>query len=120
MLLLWVRGCAVRVWYVVCDDSLIENGQQTSYGPCGVGADGEVGAEEVCNAAGVSAHVPHHVVARVFRRMMRLRRYMLQSAHVRLLAVDRLMALRRACEFRTGNALRWGECAICVSVLLVC
>ena len=64
--------------------------------------------------------VPSHVVARVFRRMMRLRRYMLQSAHVRLLAVDRLMALRRACEFRTGNTLRWGKCAICGSVLLVC
>jgi hypothetical protein len=64
--------------------------------------------------------VSHHVVARVFRRMMRLWRYMLQSAHVRLLAVDRLMALRRACEFRTGNTIRWGKCAICGSVLLVC
>ncbi len=39
------------VLYVVFDDSLIENGQQTSYGPCGVGAFGGVGAEEVCHAA---------------------------------------------------------------------
>jgi hypothetical protein len=53
--------------------------------------------------------VPYHVVARVFRRMMRLRRYMLRSVHVRLLAVDRLMALRRACEFRTNNTIRWGK-----------
>ncbi len=36
--------------------------------------------------------VPSHVVALVFRRMMRLRRYMLRSAHVRLLAVDRLVS----------------------------
>ncbi len=105
------------VWYVVCDDSLVENGQQTSYGPCGVGAVGEVGAEEVCNAA---VGVPYHVVARVFRRMMRLRRYMLQSVHVRLLAVDRLMALRRTCKFRTGNTIRWGKCAILGFVLLLC
>jgi hypothetical protein len=54
--------------------------------------------------------VPYHVVARVFRRMMCLRRYMLRSAHVRLLAVDRLMAVRRACEFRTRNTIRWGKC----------
>jgi hypothetical protein len=54
--------------------------------------------------------VPYHVVASVFRRMMRLRRYLLRSAHVRLLAVDRLMALRRACEFRTRNTIRWGKC----------
>ncbi len=52
MWLLWVRGCAVYVLYVVCDDSLVENGQQTSYGPCGVEAVGEVGAEEVRHAAG--------------------------------------------------------------------
>ncbi len=62
--------------------------------------------------------VPSHVVARVFRRMMRLRRYMLRSLHVRLLAVDRLMALRRACEFRTGNTIPWGKCAILGSVRL--
>ncbi len=52
MWLLWARGCAVCVWYGVCDNSLVENGQQRSYGPCGVGAVGGVGAEEVCNAAG--------------------------------------------------------------------
>ena len=62
--------------------------------------------------------VPYHVVARVFRRMMRLRRYMLRSLHVRLLAVDRLMALRRACEFRTRNTIRWGKCVILGTVLL--
>ncbi len=62
--------------------------------------------------------VPYHVVARVFRRMMRLRWYMLQSAHVRLLAVDRLMALRRACEFRIGNSIRWGKCVILCSLVL--
>ncbi len=56
--------------------------------------------------------VPSHVVARVFRRMMRLRRYLLRSLHVRLLAVERLMALRRACEFRTGNTIPWGKCAM--------
>jgi hypothetical protein len=50
--------------------------------------------------------VPYHVVARVFQRMMRLRRYMLRILHVRLLAVDCLMALRRACEFRTRNTIR--------------
>ena len=54
--------------------------------------------------------VPYHVVARVFRRMMRLRRYMLRSAHVRELAVERLLACRRACEFRTGNNIPWGKC----------
>ena len=48
-------------------------------------------------------------VARVFRRMMRLRRYMLRSAHVRALALDRLMACRRACAFRTGTEVRWGK-----------
>ncbi len=62
--------------------------------------------------------VPYHVVARVFRRMMRLRRYMLQSVHVRLLAVDRLMALRRACEFRTRNTIRWGKLVIFLAVRL--
>jgi hypothetical protein len=50
--------------------------------------------------------------ARVFRRMMGLRRYMLQSAHVRALALERLMACRRACEFQTGTALRWGQCVL--------
>ncbi len=63
--------------------------------------------------------VPSHVVARVFRRMMRLRRYMLRSLHVRLLAVERLMALRRACEFRTGNTIPWGKCAMLGSVRLL-
>ncbi len=58
----------------------------------------------------LSLGVPYHVVVRVFRRMMRLRRYMLRSAHVRLLAVERLMALRRACEFGTRNTIRWGKC----------
>ena len=51
-------------------------------------------------------------VSRVFRRMMRLRRYMLRSAHVRALAVERLMACRRACEFRTGTAPRFGKCVL--------
>jgi hypothetical protein len=36
---------------VVFDDSLVENGQQTSYGSCGAGAVGGVGAQEVCDAA---------------------------------------------------------------------
>ena len=54
--------------------------------------------------------VPGPVIALVFRRMMRLWRYMLRSAHVRSLAVDRLLALRRACEFRTGNNIPWGKC----------
>ncbi len=51
MLLLCVRGCSVCVLYVVCDYSLVENGQQTSYGPCCFGAVGGNGAKEVCNAA---------------------------------------------------------------------
>jgi hypothetical protein len=63
--------------------------------------------------------VPCHVVVRVFRRMMRLRRYMLRSVHVRLLAVDRLMALRRACEFRTGNTIRWGKWGASLFVFFV-
>ncbi len=46
-----VRGWSVCVIYVVFDDSLVENGQQTSYRPCGVGVVGRVGPEEVCNAA---------------------------------------------------------------------
>jgi hypothetical protein len=50
-------------------------------------------------------------ISRVFRRMMRLRLYMLRSAHVRALALERLLACRRACEFRTGTASRWGKCA---------
>ncbi len=74
--------------------------------------------------------VPYHVVARVFRRMMRSRWYMLRSAHVRLLAVDRLMALRRACEIRTNNTIRWGkcvdlvgdfgDCAVCLGSVPLC
>ena len=39
------------VFYVVCDDSLVENGQQTPYGPCGLGAVDSDGSEEVCVAA---------------------------------------------------------------------
>ncbi len=57
-------------------------------------------------------------IARVFRRLMRLRRYLLQSAHVRALAIERLMVCRRACEFRTGTAPRWGKCAEFCSVLV--
>ena len=60
--------------------------------------------------------VPGPVIALVFRRMMRLRRYMLRSAHVRSLAVDRLLALRRACEFRTGNNIPWGKW-VCLFVI---
>ncbi len=57
-------------------------------------------------------------VVRVFRRMMRLRCYTLRSAHVRALALDRLMACRRACEFRTGTAVRWGKCVLIVSLFV--
>ena len=64
--------------------------------------------------------VPSHVIARVFRRMMRLRRYMLRSAHVRALALDRLMACRRACEFRTGTAVRWGKCVLILLLFVKC
>ena len=63
--------------------------------------------------------VPGPVIALVFRRMMRLRRYMLRSAHVRLLAVERLLALRRACEFRTGNNIPWGKWVFCYSIPLL-
>ena len=63
--------------------------------------------------------VPRIEVFRVFRRMMRLRRYMLQSAHVRALALERLMACRRACEFRTGTALPWGTYFGCLAFCLV-
>ena len=63
--------------------------------------------------------VPSHVIALVFRRMMRLRRYMLRSAHVRLLVVDRLLALHRACEFRTGNTIPWGKCVPLYAFLLL-
>jgi hypothetical protein len=59
-------------------------------------------------------------VARVFRRMMRLRRYMLRSAHVRALAMDRLMACRRACEFRTGTAVPWGKCVLILVLFVEC
>ena len=59
-------------------------------------------------------------VARVFRRMMRLRRYMLRSAHVRALALDRLMACRRACEFRTGTAVPWGKCVLILVLFVEC
>ena len=59
-------------------------------------------------------------VVRVFRRMMRLRRYMLRSAHVRSLAVERLMACRRSCEFRTGNTIPWGKCMFLISFCLGC
>ena len=60
-------------------------------------------------------------VSRVFRRMMRLRHYMLRSAHVRALALDRLlMACRRACEFRTGTAVRWGKCVLSLLLFVKC
>ena len=59
-------------------------------------------------------------IARVFRRMMRLRRYMLRSAHVRALALERLMACRRACEFRTGTALRWSNCVLFGACFVEC
>ena len=59
-------------------------------------------------------------VARVFRRMMRLRRYMLRSAHVRALAMDRLMVCRRACEFRTGTAVPWGKCVLILVLFVEC
>ncbi len=62
--------------------------------------------------------VPGPVIARVYRRMMRLRRYMLRSAHVRDLAVDRLLAFRRACEFRTGSNIPWGKCVFLFAVPL--
>ena len=60
--------------------------------------------------------VPGPVISLVFRRMMRLRRFMLRSAHVRDLAMDRLLACRRACEFRTGNNIPWGKC-VCFFVI---
>ncbi len=41
-------GC---VLHVVVGDSLVENGQPTSYGSCGVGAIGCVGSQEVCDVA---------------------------------------------------------------------
>ena len=44
----WWRVCA---FCVVVDHSLVENGQQASYGPCGAGAVGRVDSEEVCIAA---------------------------------------------------------------------
>ncbi len=59
-------------------------------------------------------------VVRVFRRMMRLRRYMLRSAHVRALALERLMACRRACGFRTGTVVPWGKCVFLVSLCVGC
>ncbi len=54
--------------------------------------------------------VPGPVIALIYRRMMRLRRYMLRSAHVWELAVERLLACRRACKFQTGNNIPWGKC----------
>ena len=59
-------------------------------------------------------------VSRVFRRMMRLRLYMLRSAHVRALVLERLMACRHACEFRTGTAPRWGKCVLFGSLFVGC
>ncbi len=64
--------------------------------------------------------VPRTEVDHVFRRMMRLRRYLLRSAHVRALAVDRLMACRRACEFRTGTSIRWGTSVLFLLLFLEC
>jgi hypothetical protein len=46
-------------------------------------------------------------VADVFRRVMRLRVYMIRSPRIRAQAVDRLMALRHACEFQTRCSQRW-------------
>ena len=43
-------------------------------------------------------------VAQVFRRVMRLRVDMIRSPRIRAQAVDRLMALRRACVFRTQGS----------------
>ncbi len=101
------------VLYVVCDDSLVENGQQTSYEPCGVGAVGGNGVKEVCNTAcggAVSCCCAcisaHDALAAMY------------AAQFACVAVDRLMALRRACEFRTGNTIRWGKLVILGSVLL--
>ena len=51
-------------------------------------------------------------VAHVFRRVMRLRVYMIRSPRIRAQAVDRLMALRRACEFRTRCSQPWGKFGI--------
>ena len=64
--------------------------------------------------------VPRVEVDLVFRRMMRLRRYLLRSAHVRDLAVDRLMSCRRACEFRTGTSIRWGTSVLFLLLFLEC
>ena len=41
-----VRGWSVCGWYVVVDDSLVENGQSTPYGPGDLGEVGRDGAEE--------------------------------------------------------------------------
>ena len=60
--------------------------------------------------------VPGEVIALVYRRMMRVRLFMLRSAHVRHLAVERLLACRRACEFRTGNNIPWGKW-VCLFVI---
>ena len=46
-----IHGWPVCVFYGVFDDSLVENGQQTPYGPCCLGAVDRDGAEEVCVAA---------------------------------------------------------------------
>ena len=51
-------------------------------------------------------------VAHVFRRVMRLRVYMIRSPRIRAQAVDRLVALRRACEFRTRRSQPWGKCGV--------
>ena len=39
-----VRGWSVCGWFVVVDDSLVENGQSTPYGPGGLGAVGSFGS----------------------------------------------------------------------------
>ena len=49
-------------------------------------------------------------VAHVFRCGIRV--YMIRSPRIRAQAVDRLMALRRACEFRTRCSQPWGKCGI--------
>ena len=51
VMLCGIHGCPVCVIGDVFDDSLVENGQQTSYGPCCLGTGDRDGAEEVCVAA---------------------------------------------------------------------
>ncbi len=85
---------------VVFDDSLVKNGQQTSYGPCGLGAVDRDGSEEVCVAACGCSGAYYCACL---------------SAHDALAAVyaaERTCAgsCRCACEFRTRNNIPWGKC----------